>query len=365
MNLKVLILSLFLAPLLTVAQEEDYSIYDDLEYAGESSTAFASPKIIGLSPNRFINVAWDVQSPYKMRVSDTLGYAPDASWSTKESSNVSYTGGLRLNANIPVISRNNIVWQMGANYMNTNFSIDDADPVDNTDPANDPRLSEPILSELNTHSLNTCGLFTTVYKPLNEKQFLIFQGQADYNGNYTFTKFHSFGLTKYSAAVLWGKRPHDRLQWAIGLSRTYRVGELNYVPIVMYNWTSKKEKWGTEILFPARANGKYWVNKNSLIMFGYELEGGSYHLSGLSNNGNSFELRRGEVRPRIEWNRKLVGFFWLNAQLGTRINYGFAYDELKNGKEFFRGFFGQQEIEAFSSLGTSLYGLIGISFVSL
>jgi hypothetical protein len=289
-----------------------------------------------------------------MNVSDTIGYPPDALWDTKESSNVSYTGGLRLNANIPVISRNNIVWQMGANYMNTNFSIDEADPS-----------KDPILSELDKRSLNTAGLFTTVFKPLNDEQFLIFQGQADYNGNYTFSDFHSFGLTKYSAAVLWGKTPHDRLQWAIGASRTYRVGELNYVPIIMYNWTSKKEKWGTEILFPAKANGKYWMNKNSLIMFGYELEGGSYHFAGLSNNGNSFELRRGEVRPRIEWNRKLVGFFWLNAQLGARINYGFAYDELEDGKEFFRGFFGQQEIESFSSLGTSLYGLVGISFVSL
>jgi hypothetical protein len=240
MNLKVLLLALFLVPLVTFAQEEeDYSMYDDLEYAGESSTTFASPKINGLSPNRFINVAWDVQSPYTMNVSDTIGYLPDASWDTKESSNVSYTGGLRLNANIPVISRNNIVWQMGANYMNTNFSIDEADPS-----------KDPILSELDQRSLNTSGLFTTVFKPLNDKQFLIFQGQADYNGNYTFTDFHSFGLTKYSAAVLWGKRPHDRLQWAIGASRTYRVGELNYVPIVMYNWTSKKEKWGTEILFP-------------------------------------------------------------------------------------------------------------------
>ena len=340
MKLKTLMCSLFLVHLVTVAQdEEDYSIYDDLEYADESSTTFVSPKIIGLSPNRFINVAWDVQSPYTINASDTLGYAPDASWSTNETSNVSYTGGLRLNANIPVISRNNVVWQMGANYMNTNFSIDEADPT-----------NEPILSELNSRSLNTGGLFTTVFKPLNDKQFLIFQGQADYNGNYTFTDFHSFGLTKYSAAILWGKSPHDRLQWAIGATRTYRVGELNYVPIIMYNWTSKREKWGTEILFPARVHGKYWMNKNSLIMFGYELEGGSYHLAGLSNNGNSFELRRGEVRPRIEWNRKLIGFFWLNAQAGARINYGFTYDELENGKEFFRGFFGQQEISAFLPL---------------
>lgn len=355
MNLKHWLFIFAFGPVALLGQEEDEINYDDFGYADDDGTkTFASPKINGLSPNRFINVAWDVQSPYKAEFSDQTGFAEGADWDVNESANINYTGGLRLNANIPVVSRNNIVWQMGANYMNTAFNVDE--------PAG---AFDSILTELNDKSLSTGGLFTTIFKPLNEKQFLIFQGQADYNGNYTLSDFHSFGLTKYSAAVLWGKRPHDRLQWAIGASRTYRAGELNYVPIVLYNWTGKKEKWGTEILFPAKAHGKYWVNKNNLLMFGYELEGASYHLSGLSFNGNSMELRRAEIRPRIEWNKKLVGFFWLNAQLGSRLNYSFNLDELKDGTEFFRGFFGDQEFAAMSRLGTSIYGLIGISFVSL
>lgn len=346
-------LLVLLLPLMTTAQEEeDYSIYDNFEYADEGAKSFASPKIIGLSPNRFVNVAWDVQSRYNAKFSSIGSYAPDDDWTTHESSDVNYTGGLRLNANIPVVSRNNVVWQMGANYMNTVFDVDDTS-------------GQPILSELNRQSFSTTGLFTTVFKPLNDKQFLIFQAQADYNGNYSIDNLQPFNLMKYSGAALWGKRPHDRLQWAVGLSRTYRVGALNYVPIVMYNWTSKNEKWGTEILFPARAHGRYTVSNKSIFLFGYELEGNSYHLDGLSGNGNSFEIRRGEIRPRIEWNRKLVGFFWLNAQIGSRINYSFDADELKGGKDFYRGFFGSQEFTAFSSMGASLYGLVGISFVSL
>ncbi len=47
MNIKVLLFSFFLVPLLMVAQDEDYSMYDDLEYADEGATTFASPKIIG------------------------------------------------------------------------------------------------------------------------------------------------------------------------------------------------------------------------------------------------------------------------------------------------------------------------------
>lgn len=340
-------------PLTFIGQEEeDFSIYDNFEYADEETKTFASPKIIGLSPNRFVNVAWDVQSPYDAQFSSIGSYAPDDNWETAESSRINYTGGLRLNANIPVISRNNLVWQMGANYMNTAFNVHESN-------------NTIILNQLNHQSLKTSGLFTTVYKPLNEKQFLIFQAQADYNGDYSINNLQPFNLIKYSGAVLWGKRPHDRLQWAVGVSRTYKVGALNYVPIVMYNWTSKSEKWGTEILFPARVHGRYKVNNNSLLLFGYELEGNSYHLNNLSQNGNSFEIRRGEIRPRIEWNRKLIGFFWLNAQVGSRINYSFDADELEGGRDFYRGFFGNQNFAAFSSLSNSFYGLIGISFVSL
>ncbi len=354
MKLKSLLFLVTFLPLILLGQEDDEINYDDFEYADEETKTYASPKINGLSPNRFINVAWDAQTPYRAEFSDRTGYLEGEDWQVNESANVNYTGGLRLNLNIPVVSRNSIVWQLGANYMNTSFNVD-----------NPAGAFEPILSELKRSNLSTSGLFTTVFKPINDKQFLIFQGQADYNGNYTFSDFHTLGLTKYSAAFLWGKRPSDRLQWAVGASRTYRVGELNYVPIVLYNWTSKKEKWGTEILFPAKAHGKYWIKKSSLLMFGYELEGGSYHLSGLSFNGNSMELRRGEIRPRIEWNRKLIGFFWLNTQLGSRLNYSFNLDELNEGKEFFRGFFGKQEYGGLSSLGTSFYGLVGISFVSL
>jgi hypothetical protein len=347
-----LLLSLIAISFHFFAQEEDYSIYDDYGYADGEAKTFASAKIIGLSPNRFINVAYDLQSPYTMELSEIGSYAPDGDWNASGASTIHSTGGLRFNANIPVISRNNIIWQMGANYMSTNFNVDDPS-------------AHPILEELDERVLHTSGLFTTVYKPLDETQFLLFQGQADYSGDYVFSDMQPLYTLRYSAAALWGKRPHDRLQWAIGIARTYRVGALNYVPIALFNWTSKSEKWGTEILFPARAHGRYTFNKKSLILFGYELEGNSYHMDGLSSNGNSFEIRRGEIRPRIEWNRQLVGYFWINAQIGARINYSFDSDELPDGREFYRGFFGTQEFSNLASLGTSAYALIGISFVSL
>lgn len=332
--------------------EEDYSMYDDFDHVDENAAkAYAPVKINGLSPAKFVYFAWDAQSAYQMNFSDLEGYAPKSDWEPIESAQLNYTGGLRFNANIPVISKNTMIWSVGVNYMETEFSFK-ANPT------------HPVLSELNQNSLKTAGVYSTLYKPLNENHFLLFQLQGDYNGNYTFTRSHNISLSKYSWAALWGKRPSDYLQWGVGLSRTYRVGALNYIPIVLYNWTSVNEKWGAEVLFPARAHGRYSFDKRNLILFGYELEGASYHLMGLSSTNKSIELRRGEIRPRLEWQKQLIGYFWLNAQAGARINYSFIVDELPDRKEFLRGFFGEQEIKALSSLTTPFYGLIGINFVS-
>jgi hypothetical protein len=47
------------------------------------------------------------------------------------------------------------------------------------------------------------------------------------------------------------------------------------------------------------------------------------------------------------------------------MDYSFDVDELESGREFFRGFFGEQEFGMVNSLGNAVYFNIGISFVTL
>jgi hypothetical protein len=101
------------------------------------------------------------------------------------------------------------------------------------------------------------------------------------------------------------------------------------------------------------------------LLFGYELEGQSYRIDALSKGDNSYEIRRGELRPRLELQKQLSGPFWFNIQAGYRIDYSFDADELQGGKEFFRGFVGEQPFGMLNSLGPALYFNIGISFVTL
>jgi hypothetical protein len=53
--------------------------------------------------------------PYTLQLSAIGTYADGDNPAVAEEVRANYTGGLRLSANIPVISKNSFVWQMGMN----------------------------------------------------------------------------------------------------------------------------------------------------------------------------------------------------------------------------------------------------------
>jgi hypothetical protein len=362
-----------ITPFNVLAQEEgeeeeiDWAAYGEVEYAGGQTKSYANAKIVGLSPAKFITVGYEQQMPYDYSYSTIQkdGYSFDRERqeaidnNLAEEGRIGYTGGLRINANIPVISKNSFIWQMGFNYMQSAYRFsDDNAPVEGG-----------LKEQLDGRTLHTAGLFTTFYKPFNETTFMLLQAQADMSGDYSLSNLGDQYL-RYSAAALVGKRPHDRLQWAVGLSRTYRVGAPNYVPVALYNYTSKNRKWGIEALLPARAFYRYSINQTNLLLAGFALEGGSYRIAELSNptpgQVSSFEIRRGEIKARLEYQRQLVGFFWWSLQAGMRIDYSYDADYLDNGTETLRvfGILGDAPFSMRNSLGPAPYFNVSISFVS-
>jgi len=340
-----------------VEEDEDYG---SAELAGGgSSKSYASARIVGTSPQRFITLAYDHQLGYDMNLSDWGRFADDSIPQYGPAQRVKSTGGLRFNASIPVISRNNLVWQLGGNYWESRYQMEEPILNDTLSP-----VRNDVAAALKEGGLRTAGLNTTIYKPLNSEQFVLVQASVDMSGDYG---IELQPVVRTSAAVIWGKRPNERKQWGVGLVRTYRVGALNYLPVYMLNWTAPNRRWGFESLLPARASVRYNIDRNSMLLGGFELEGQSYRIERLSSsgpNGNSFEIRRGELRPRLEYLRQLKGYWWMHAQAGIRLDYSFDADELPGGKEFFRGFFGDQAFAQINSLGNTPYFQLGINFVS-
>ena len=341
----------------TVNDDIDWSLYEDLDFEDESMKRYCSAKIEGLSPAKLISLGYDFQSPYDIDAGSMKLLSGESIQGGTQ--RVDSTAGVRAGFNLPVVSKTNLVWQLGANYWRTAYNY-----------AQDVKSSDnPLHQTLAEHGLRTSGINTTVFKPLDETQFILFQGSADLNGTYG-TNLMPAQYLKYSAALLWGKRPTEKKQWAVGLARTYRAGELNYIPVFLYNSTSANNKWGSEVLFPARAHVRRTLNPRNMLFFGYELQGQSFRmheeLPEFDIREQHLEIRRGEARIRAVYEFSLKDFIWMSVQAGYRLNVSYDVDRLED-REIYRAFGLRHKDKKYpqeNSLGNPFYINVSINLVS-
>lgn len=331
-------------------EEEDFSQYADFdEVEGSTVKRFCTSKVLGLSPAKLISIGFDAQGPYSINTSTS-----ENNLLASSDAEVAYNHGMRLSANTPIISKTNILVNVGVTYAETRYSFNQSG-----------ELRHPLHQALNRNGLRNTGLNLTVFKPFNQKRFMIVQAGADLNGDYSLTEWQSPAYLRYSGALIYGWKPNDRKMVGFGLSRTYRAGALNYIPIMYLNYTYPERKWGAECLFPARAALRYTVNARNMLFFGYELEGQTYRIA----NGNDFdpypwfvepELKRSELRIRFTYEVSLYNFVWLSVQAGYRYNWLFNMDE----KDAFRSLFDNKPFVIENAIGNPLYFNVSLNLVS-
>ncbi|MBT9393331.1 hypothetical protein KLP40_09165 [Hymenobacter sp. NST-14] len=290
---------------------DDFSSFGNAD--ATENRPYASQKVLLQSPTKLISVGYEGQLSFDLTstgphqpsvITPGPGHTPPLN--TEVTEQVDRFAGLRLGFNAPVISNSSLILNLGLTYWNTGVRIANANRT-------------PLFRSMED-GLRSTGFNATVFRPLNDKNYLLIQGNVDLNGTYrNFDDVSSKALT-YSGTAIYGWKPTDSYMWGLGVTRTYRAGQQLHIPVVYY-FRTFNPKWGVEAIFPARVNVRRSFGANSLLMFGYEIEGNAYYLGPV--NGQDVYLRRGELKPRITYERQLAGFVWLSAQAGYRYNYRF------------------------------------------
>ncbi len=346
-----------------LAQEDTSSTDDefdfsDFELAAEPAKVFCNNKVLGQSPTSLVGLYYNYQAPHDLPIelADVNGDLQEIDRAT-----INAAHQVSLVGNFPILSRNNILINLGVTYQEQRYNISE-------------NHSHPLPDYLNNEVLRRANLTFTVFKPLNEKNFILGQLGSELNGDYGFSDL-DFGKVRLPIALLYGWKPSDRLMYAFGASRTYLGGALNYVPIIYYYHTFKNQKWGIEALLPARALLRYRFNSLGFMSLGFQVNGASYALGNFQNylgtgvgphatdlaNAQDLELRRSEIRAGLAYSRQLSGFFWISAEAGYRINYSYDIDQ---GGDFLRFFGSDDPYLVNTGLGNPLYFTIGLSYVS-
>ncbi len=308
----------FAAPSLAQVDDDDLGDFDAQEFSGyqdsEKVKRFCTQKVRLLSPAKLISIGYEVAGPFD--IASKPGEISGLEGLGEQTGRVNAVHGMQLLANFPVISKSSYILNLGVNYNESTYNVS-------------RETDHPLHRNLDRFGLRTAGVNFTLFKPLNERNFLIFQGSADFNSNYIFDRPADFSNSMtYSGAGIFGWKPNDDLMWGLGVTRTYRGGESLIIPVVMYNKTFN-DRWGIEMLLPARLNVRRNFSATSLLMFGFEIVGNSYFLNtdtrdAAMGNFNQLHLRRSEVKVRFTWEKSIKDFMWISAQAGAIYFYKYG-----------------------------------------
>lgn len=312
----------------------DYSKFGD----AEGVKRYATQKVINQTPQRIFNLGYEYQGGFTMP-GVKLGPVLPAS----QDFQVEQVSSIRAQANIPVISTNKLIWQMGLNYWSSKFTVANA-------------TSNAFTNGINANVMTSAGINGLLFKPLNEKNFLILQSSLDFNGVFSSVKNINNQSLTFSGTAIYGWKTSEKNMVGLGVSRTYRAGSVLHIPVLLWNKTFN-DKWGMELLLPARGHLRYNFSTTNMLQLGFELEGNQFWMNLPNSQKGAVFIQRGELKPRIMWERKISGFVWLSAQAGLRYNWRFDVMNEYNGKRDNQRYFS-------SNLGNPLYFNISINLVS-
>jgi hypothetical protein len=329
--MKKLLLLLLAVPFLKANAQEDSTAFPQFEDVDDRPVKrYATNRVLYTTPNRFISFGYEYQGAHN--ISSPQFVQGDRRFDAAR--------GPRISVNAPVVSGTKGILNLGATYWRTAYS--------------GTSFPDLLYSPLEQRGLHSAGINSTLFKPLNEKNLLIVQASLDGNALVQQGASPDSKALTFSATAIYGWKKSDSLMWGLGVSRTYRMGRLIHVPVLLYNRTFN-DRWGLELLLPARGVVRRNFNPKTLATLGFELEGNQYAMYAIDSLITF--LQRGEIKPRLNIERNLTGFWWIALQAGVRANGRFVMVNRYNGKE-------ENEIIT-TKLGTPFYFNLSLNLVSL
>lgn len=187
-----------------------------------------------------------------------------------------------------------------------------------------------ILNSVHDRSLKSSRLSLNMLKPLNEKFYLAFKGDASFNGDYNGVISFDDRYLKYNVGLMLGVKPSPNVEWGAGLLfRTSFVrSSVPVLPFGIYNHTFN-DKWGIEAVVPVSIKARYNISPKSIILFGPEYESRDYSLGDInSGNTDNFSrnfMKHSELRLTVAFERQISDWVWFNVQTGYTHNFNTSF----------------------------------------
>jgi hypothetical protein len=276
--------------------------------AQNDSTKFCNPQLEGMARSKGFNISYE--RVFHSKITSTSSDTAVGNSTADINTNNKFDVFLRL----PVWNRPGLKVILGAHYHLEEFNF-----------KNSGLLKYDLYKNLHDKNLKSLGANMNILKPLNPISYIGVRMLAEFNGDYSSKEFPKTSFLRYSIAAIYGKKPCPTRTWGLGFYYNYTFGRRSIYPVLLYANTFNK-KWGIEALLPANFKVRRNLSEKTLLYFGYEAEGGAYHLQFTNpplGTINNLELRKSNVRLGVDFEREIYDFLWFGISGGLRTPIGF------------------------------------------
>ena len=279
---------------------------------------FCKPGVVGKSPSKWILL--DYTYLPNIKVNPYTNGVQDGNSQRVSSNRLSF----KLKA--PIIYKPNFTMLVGFAHYREEYSVSN---LTNGDVS--------ILNNIHDTSLKSSRLSLYMIKPINDKFYVAFKGDASFNGDYNGLISFDEQYLKYNIGLILGVKPQPNLEWGIGIlyRSSFVRSSVPILPFGIYNRTFNN-KWGIETVLPVSIKARYNINPKSLLLFGPEYESRSYSLDNINNanSGNNSVtysdvfMRRSELKFAVAYEHQISDWVWFSAQAGYSHNFNTKFTEV-------------------------------------
>ncbi len=263
---------------------------------------FCNPLVVGSVPKKALSLQFEIQSGFdnKLVQYTHAGGVP-------QQQRISHVQGLRLGYNKNLVMKPRLYVSMDLGYWYSRFDL--------SNPGMD--LYSQLLDQSAFHSFTASA---NIFKPLDQRHFLLLNVSTEFNGNgQSFRNGPGFSNLFAGGALIYGWKKGVSSMTGMGVLRAYRFGRVIHLPAFLMNRSFNK-KWGIEMLLPARAALRYAPDDKNLFTAGYDLEGAQFHFGAPGTAFHDSYWQRGEIRPRIGYEKAIHKNWRISFNAGVRIN---------------------------------------------
>jgi len=271
---------------------------------GKDRMDFCKPGVVNKSPGKGVLIEYTGVGGFGLEPKSGLS---DGNGGSEVQYVEKFTGKFK----IPLVNAPGLKMMLGYEYNSETFHFD--------------RIgfsNSELFRSLDGNTLRNNKFSFYLTKSFDEKYYGGLRMRISSRGDYDKWVSLEERFTTFSATGLLGIKQRPGLEWGVGLTYSDNFARKQVWPFAIYNQTFN-DKWGIETILPASILMRYNFNDKTLMMFGAEVENGTYAIDVINQDRpggtDLFYFRHTEVGLKGVFYKNIFPWVWVEAEAGALI----------------------------------------------